>query len=141
MGDRSDGKRRTFGLPSSILSAGRLPPTPLEVLGRGARRHRIDGKTAELQASLSPNKKFLNKSLKTSNPQARQSSSQGHAHHAETTALLFPEKKIQRIMVCKGSDRTLAPPTDLVRNGTSYRRAIAASRNGASIQAEKDWEF
>ena len=45
----------------------------------------------------------------------------------------FPEKHIKRVIACKGSDRTVGPPQDLVKNEAPFRKAIIVSRIDASI--------
>ena len=54
---------------------------------------------------------------------------------------IFPDKEIKRVQAYKGSDRTLPPPRDLVKNEIPYRRAIIVSRTGGMIQVEKEWEY
>ena len=44
---------------------------------------------------------------------------------------IFPDKEIKRVQACKGSERTLPPPRDLVKNEAPYRRAMIVSRTGA----------
>ena len=54
---------------------------------------------------------------------------------------LFPEKSIKRIQVCKGSDRTLPPPPDLMAQEAPFRKAIIISRIDEGVKVEKDWEM
>ena len=54
---------------------------------------------------------------------------------------VFPEKHIKRVIARKGSDRTIGPPQDLVKNEAPFRKAIIVSRIDASIRVEQDWEF
>ena len=52
---------------------------------------------------------------------------------------IFPDKEIVRVMGCKGSERTVAPPSNLHPHEAPYRKALILRRDG-SIQYEKNWE-
>ena len=53
---------------------------------------------------------------------------------------LLPDKKIVRIMACRGTDRTLGPPSDLTRDEAPFRRTIMIHRPTQEIRYEKHWE-
>ena len=52
---------------------------------------------------------------------------------------IFPDKEIVRVMGCKGSERTVAPPSSLHPHEAPFRKALILRRDG-SIQYEKNWE-
>ena len=53
---------------------------------------------------------------------------------------IFGDKQIQRVIACKGTERTLVPPRDLMRGEAPFRRAIIMQRNTRNIQVEDQWE-
>ena len=52
---------------------------------------------------------------------------------------IFPDKKVVKIVGCKGSERTLAPPSNMHPQEAPLRKALLLRRDG-SIQYEKNWE-
>ena len=52
---------------------------------------------------------------------------------------IFPDKHITRVVGCKGSERTLAPPPNMHAQEAPFRKALLLRRDG-SIQYEKNWE-
>ena len=119
-----------------------MPPTPLEVLSGHLKRRRIDGKTTEgeLAQSRQTELERLITVIKPRIPRV------GKTEIKDPDLInqfqkIFPEKIIRRIMVCKGSDRTLAPPKDIVKNEAPYRIAAIVSRTDESVRVETDWEF
>ena len=53
---------------------------------------------------------------------------------------VFGDKQIQRVVACKGTERILVPPRDLMRGEAPFRRAIIMQRNTKTIQVEDQWE-
>ena len=142
--DRSDApcKRLRINSPSSSNPKSRMPPTPLEVLSGHLKRRRIDGKTTEGELAQS-RKTELERLITVIKPRIPRV---GKTEIKDPDLInqfqkIFPEKIIRRIMVCKGSDRTLAPPKDIVKNEAPYRIAAIVSRTDESVRVETDWEF
>ena len=53
---------------------------------------------------------------------------------------VFGDKQSQRVVACKGTERTLVPPRDVMRGEAPFRRAIIMQRNTKTIQVEDQWE-
>ena len=53
---------------------------------------------------------------------------------------MFGDKQVQRIIACKGTERTLVPPKDLMRGEAPYRRAVIMQRNTRNVLVEDQWE-
>ena len=53
---------------------------------------------------------------------------------------VFNDKTVQRIVACKGTERTLGPPKQLLRGEAPYRRAIVEVRDSQQILVEDHWE-
>ena len=141
--EESASKRIRVSSPMQKSQGGRLPPTPLEQLSNECKRRRIDGKTAESQSmNMSPQRQ-LEEIIKDIQPMLPRVGKTFITNHQilERLQNMFPEKDIKKVQACKGSDRTLPPPRDLVKNEAPYRRAIIVSRIGGVIQVEKDWEY
>ena len=57
----------------------------------------------------------------------------------QTTPDDFPEKQIVKVVICQGSERTLAPPTNMHQQEAPFRKPLLLRRDG-SLQYEKNWE-
>eukprot|EP00435_Cladocopium_sp_Y103_P042518 s19_g11.t1 len=53
---------------------------------------------------------------------------------------LFHDKMIVKAVVCKGTERTIQPPKDMIPSEAPYRRAIIVQRNTKKILVEDQWE-
>ena len=53
---------------------------------------------------------------------------------------IFHDKEIIRMIACRGTDRTLGPPTDLHPDEAPFRRTIMEIRNTQEIKYEANWE-
>ena len=53
---------------------------------------------------------------------------------------LFHEKKIVKIIACKGTDRTLGPPRNMLPEEAPYRRTIAVLRETQVVKVDEHWE-
>ena len=53
---------------------------------------------------------------------------------------LFHEKQIVRVVACKGTERTIMPPKDLVPDEAPFRRAIIVQRVTKRVLVEDQWE-
>ena len=53
---------------------------------------------------------------------------------------LMGNKNIQRIIVCRGTNRTIAPPKNLMKGEAPYRRSVFTERNSGKIKADDMWE-
>eukprot|EP00435_Cladocopium_sp_Y103_P021628 s655_g5.t1 len=53
---------------------------------------------------------------------------------------VFPEKSIVRIIACKGTERSLAPPSSLMQGEAPFRRTIAVERKTQKVLVEDQWE-
>eukprot|EP00435_Cladocopium_sp_Y103_P006894 s1307_g2.t1 len=53
---------------------------------------------------------------------------------------LFHDKMIVKAVVCKGTERTIQPPKDMIPSEAPYRRAIVVQRNTKKILVEDQWE-
>ena len=54
---------------------------------------------------------------------------------------VFNDKIVHRIVACKGTERTLGPPKQLLRGEAPYRRAIVEVRDSHQILVEGHWEL
>ena len=127
----------------SQSTAYRLPPTPLEELVGLGKRRRIEGKTPESECVQSSRQDLLKELVEKIKPLLPRVGKRSLEQPEILQAFqdLFPEKTIKRIQVCKGSDRTLPPPTDLMSQEAPYRKAIILSRQNDGVKVEKDWEM
>ena len=53
---------------------------------------------------------------------------------------LFPEKQIQYIMACRGTDRTIGPPDGMQPQQAPWRRALMIRRHDGALVMETQWE-
>ena len=53
---------------------------------------------------------------------------------------LMEDKEIRRILICRGTNRTIAPPTDLMKGEAPYRRCVFIERNSGKCKADESWE-
>lgn len=53
---------------------------------------------------------------------------------------LFDDKTILRVIACKGTERTLEPPKNLIKGEAPYRRAIIQPRGTSDVKVEDQWE-
>ena len=53
--------------------------------------------------------------------------------------LSFPDKKICRVIGCHGTERTMAPPSQMHPQEAPFRRMLLLRRNG-NVQYEKNWD-
>ena len=53
---------------------------------------------------------------------------------------LMEDKEIRRIIVCRGTNRTIAPPQDLMKGEAPYRRCVFIERNTGKHKADESWE-
>ena len=53
---------------------------------------------------------------------------------------ILPDKDIVQVIACRGTDRTVGPPTDLHRDEAPYRRSIMLMRNTGELKIERYWE-
>lgn len=53
---------------------------------------------------------------------------------------LFPQKLIQRVIACRGTDRTLGPPPEMLPQEAPYRRSLMVIRSTGKVTVEKHWE-
>ena len=53
---------------------------------------------------------------------------------------VFDDKKIMHVVGCKGTERTLPPPNEMVEGEAPYRRAIVLERKSQRILVENQWE-
>ena len=53
--------------------------------------------------------------------------------------LSFPDKKICRVIGCRGTERTMAPPSQMHPQEAPFRRMLLLRRNG-NVQYEKNWD-
>ena len=63
-------------------------------------------------------------------------------HNNQTITMLqqvFPDKKIFRVMACRGTERTMAPPKGMHALEAPFRKMLMLRRDG-EIQHEKHWE-
>ena len=54
--------------------------------------------------------------------------------------MLFPQKLIQRVIACRGTDRTLGPPPEMLPQEAPYRRSLMVFRSTGKVAVEKHWE-
>ena len=53
---------------------------------------------------------------------------------------VFNDKTIMRVVACRGTDRTIGPPKDLLAMEAPFRRSLILHRGTGEIQFEKEWE-
>ena len=53
---------------------------------------------------------------------------------------LVPDRIVHRVVACRGSSRTLAPPDDLVKGEAPFRKSVFTLRNENVIKTETEWE-
>jgi hypothetical protein len=53
---------------------------------------------------------------------------------------LMEGKIIRKIIVCRGTNRTIAPPKTLMKGEAPYRRCVFTDRESGKIKAEEAWE-
>ena len=53
---------------------------------------------------------------------------------------LFPEKVLVRVIACRGTDRTLAPPARMHPQEAPYRKSVMIQRHTDEVKYEKHWE-
>ena len=53
---------------------------------------------------------------------------------------LFDDKKVVRVIACKGTERTIPPPQGLLAEEAPYRRALIVQRGDHQIKVEDQWE-
>eukprot|EP00435_Cladocopium_sp_Y103_P060444 s1568_g22.t1 len=53
---------------------------------------------------------------------------------------MFPDKIVKRIVACKGTERTIGPPSDLSPKEAPFRRAIMRSRVSGRVSCQDAWE-
>ena len=53
---------------------------------------------------------------------------------------LFPSKEIKRIVACKGTERTMGPPSDLNNREAPFRRSIMKLRSNGKVIMDSEWE-
>ena len=53
---------------------------------------------------------------------------------------VFHDKTILRVIACRGTDRTLSPPKNLLPQEAPYRRSLILHRSTGEVQFERDWE-
>ena len=53
---------------------------------------------------------------------------------------VFGEKKVVRVIACKGTERMLAPPKNMMHGEAPYRRTIALERGTKRVWIENVWE-
>ncbi len=54
---------------------------------------------------------------------------------------LVTDKDVRYLVACRGSSRTIAPPSKLAMGEAPYRKSIFSSRNKDQILVEEQWEF
>ena len=50
------------------------------------------------------------------------------------------DKRIVAIVACRGTNRTLAPPENIMKGEAPYRRSIFIERSTGVMKAEDEWE-
>ena len=53
---------------------------------------------------------------------------------------LLPDKRVIRVVACRGTDRTIGPPDNLQKDEAPFRRTIMLHRPSQEIKYEKYWE-
>ena len=53
---------------------------------------------------------------------------------------LMEGKVIRKIIVCRGTNRTIAPPKTMMKGEAPYRRCVFTERDSGKIKAEETWE-
>ena len=54
---------------------------------------------------------------------------------------LMPEKKIQCAISCRGTDRTVGPPTKIVSREAPFRKMVFIHRHNGTIMSDPEWEY
>ena len=103
-----------------------------------AKRRRIQGKSQELESSQALCDRIC-KNVTSIAPRV------GRKRIHDSKILqdiqeLFPEKLVVTVLVCKGTERTVQPPKDMIPSEAPYRRAIIMQRQTKKILVEDQWE-
>lgn len=53
---------------------------------------------------------------------------------------LMDDKEIRRVIICRGTNRTIAPPQDLMKGEAPYRRCVFIDRTSGKHKADESWE-
>ena len=53
---------------------------------------------------------------------------------------LVTEKAVVAVVACRGTNRTLGPPSNLIKGEAPYRRAVFTERGTKELRAEEEWE-
>ena len=53
---------------------------------------------------------------------------------------VFPDKRVVKVIACKGTERALGPPKNLNPREAPYRRAIMKSRTDLKVYCQEQWE-
>jgi hypothetical protein len=127
-------KRSRSSTSSSSLK--RLPARLVKPSDLPDKRRRIDGKNPE------PFLQQLQQVLRELKPQLPRVGKTTVTDPNIVTQIqgIFPDKTIIRVIACKGTERAIPPPKDLIPEEAPLRRAIVESRESHEIVVEDQWE-
>ena len=102
-----------------------------------AKRRRLDGKQ-----SCPPCLEQFQELMKSVDNQLKRVGKQEIVHPPTCQMIqdLLPDKTIVRVLACRGTDRTIGPPTDLLGDEAPFRRTIMLHRGSQDIKFERYWE-
>lgn len=135
-GDRSVRPSKTARSSASKPSLKRLPARLVKPSDLPDKRRRVDGKSAE---PLLQQLQQILQDIKPQLPRVGKTNVQDPNIFAQFQRI-FPDKTIVRIVACKGTERAIPPPKDLLPEEAPLRRAIVESRESHEIVLEDQWE-
>ena len=111
--------------------------TPESRTEQEAKRRRLDGKQ-----SCPPCLEQFQELMKSVDNQLKRVGKQEIVHPPTCQMIqdLLPDKTIVRVLACRGTDRTIGPPTDLLGDEAPFRRTIMLHRGSQDIKFERYWE-
>ena len=102
-----------------------------------AKRRKLTGKQSEL-----PSLEMFQQVIQTITQRVPRVGKIEITDHELLTELqnLVPQKLIQRVLACRGTDRTLGPPQGMMSQEAPFRRSIMVIRSTGRVAIEKNWE-
>ena len=128
-------KRVRVSLGDSVRPGKRSEPTEVQRLDE-PKRQRLVGKQS---SQLSEKAREVIRLVHEITPRVGKVTTRDAAVIAKLQEV-FPEKQIQVITACRGTDRTIGPPDGLSSDHAPWRRALMIRRHGGALMMESHWE-
>ena len=132
-------KRVSSALPASVPKRAKLQVSELiEPQALPAKRRRTMGKSPEGPTMTTLCDQICSSVLQIAPKVGRKEITQSHI--LNDLQEVFHDKQIIRAIVCKGTERTLMPPSDLLPEEAPFRRALIVQRVTKHVRLEDQWE-